>query len=76
MVLLGVLIVSTLLNIAYLMPIPLRAFLDKPREETGGGIREAPVSCVIALVITAVGTVALFLNPDPLYALMSQVASP
>jgi multicomponent Na+:H+ antiporter subunit D len=77
--LLGVLVLSTLLNVAYLMPIPVRAFFDRNAEGDGGdggGIREAPLTCVVALVITAAGSVALFLNPDPLYALMSQVASP
>ena len=77
-VLLCVLMVSTLLNVAYLLPIPVRAFFDKSDDDDGGetGIREAPVACVVALVITALGSLALFLNPDPLYALMSQVATP
>ena len=44
--------------------------------DTGDGVREAPVACVVALVITALGSLALFLNPDPLYALMSQVVTP
>ena len=76
MVLLGVLMVSTLLNIAYLLPIPVRAFFDGREGDAGEGIREAPAACVLALVITALGCLALFLNPDPLYALMSQVAAP
>jgi len=76
MVLLGVLMVSTLLNIAYLLPIPVRAFFDRSEGDDGEGIREAPAACVLALVITALGCLALFLNPDPLYALMSQVATP
>jgi multicomponent Na+:H+ antiporter subunit D len=82
LVLLGVLILSTLLNIAYLMPIPLRAFLATPpgegegEGEGEGGLREAPLTCVVALVITAAGTLALFFNPDPLLALMGQVATP
>jgi len=77
--LLGVLVVSTLLNIAYLIPIPVRAFFasdaDAGSEREGGGLREAPITCVIAIVITAAGSVALFLNPDPLYALMAEVAN-
>jgi multicomponent Na+:H+ antiporter subunit D len=79
--LLGVLILSTLLNIAYLMPIPVRAFFVNGQHEAraggaGGGLREAPLTCVVALVITAAGSLALFLNPDPLFALMSRVATP
>ncbi len=76
MVLLAVLMVSTLLNIAYLLPIPVRAFFDGREGDAGEGIREAPAACVLALVITALGCLALFLNPDPLYALMSQVVAP
>ncbi len=76
MVLLAVLMVSTLLNIAYLLPIPVRAFFDGREGDADEGIREAPVACVVALVITALGCLALFLNPDPLYALMSQVVAP
>ncbi|MDX1434828.1 MAG: proton-conducting transporter membrane subunit, partial [Gammaproteobacteria bacterium] len=85
-VLLGVLLLSSLLNIAYLMPIPVRAFFAAPArssheghagehgEDPGGGIREAPLACVIAVVITAGGSVALFLNPTPFFNLMAQVA--
>ena len=78
LILLTVLMASTLLNIAYLLPIPIRAFFDKAPDGDGGGdgIREAPLPCVIALVITAAGSVALFFNPEPLYALMSQVTTP
>ncbi len=81
LVLLGVLIVSTLLNIVYLMPIPVRAFFGTAQHEAGAGhagagLREAPLTCVVALVITAAGSLALFLNPGPLLALMSQVATP
>jgi multicomponent Na+:H+ antiporter subunit D len=76
MVLLGVLMLSTLLNIVYLMPIPVRAFFDKTDEVDEGGVREAPLLCVVALVITAAGSLALFFNPEPLFALMSQVVSP
>jgi multicomponent Na+:H+ antiporter subunit D len=64
------------MNIAYLLPIPVRAFFDRSEDDADDGVREAPVACVVALVITALGSLALFLNPDPLYALMSQVATP
>ncbi len=76
MVLLGVLMLSTLLNIAYLLPIPVLAFFDRSAGDADDGFREAPAACVVALVITALGSLALFLNPDPLYALMSQVVPP
>ncbi len=76
MVLLGVFLLSMLLNIAYLLPIPVRAFFDRSEGDADDRVREAPVACVVALAITAIGSLALFFNPDPLYALMSQVATP
>ena len=62
-VLVGVLMVSTLLNIAYLIPVPIRAFLGKA--DAGGEIqiREAPIACLIAMGVTVVGCVAVFFNP-------------
>ena len=37
-------------------------------------IREAPPACLVAILVTAGGCVALFLYPDPFFALVSQVA--
>ena len=68
--LLGVLMVSSLLNVAYLLPIPIRAFFSKPADgETITGIREAPWPSVAALVFTALGCVVLFFHAEPLYRL-------
>jgi len=71
-VLVGVLMVSTLLNIAYLIPVPIRAFLGKA--DAGGEIqiREAPIACLIAMGVTVVGCVALFLNPTWIVQLAHQ----
>ena len=62
-VLVGVLMVSTLLNIAYLIPVPIRAFVGKA--DAGGEIqiREAPIACLLAMGVTVAGCVALFFNP-------------
>jgi len=68
-----VLLVSSLLNAAYLLPIPMRAFFGRPAEASGEGLREAPLPSLIALVVTATGCVALFLFPEPLYRLLSQL---
>ena len=75
--LLAVMLVSALLNIAYLIPIPVRAFFsppDNPGEDSGDGLREAPLACVVALSLTALGCLALFIFPDPLYRLVDGLA--
>ena len=71
----AVLMLSSLLNIAYLLPIPLRAFFGKPPPGTHaeGGIHEAPLPCLIALVATALGCLALFFFAGPLYALSAAI---
>lgn len=61
-VLTAVLLVGSLLSFAYLMPIPVRAFL-RPAPP-GGGYAEAPPACVVPLVLTAAACVALFFVPD------------
>jgi len=58
----GVIIISTLLNAGYFIPIIYRAFFkesdDAPGEHNDHG--EAPLPMVIALTMTAMGTVLLF----------------
>ncbi len=72
--LLVVLMVSSLLNVAYLLPIPIRAFFNAPdAAEPAQGINEAPLTCVGALLVTAAGCVALFIYPEPLYQLLSLI---
>jgi multicomponent Na+:H+ antiporter subunit D len=68
----AVLIASTLLNAGYFMPVVFRAFFRKP---TGRHHGEAPLPILIAIVITAAGTVALFFYPDiPLDLALALVA--
>jgi len=72
--LLAVLMISSLMNIGYLMPIPARAFFLKPKpdehSEHGAGIHEAPLLCVVPICITAIGCVVLFFYADELYRLL------
>ncbi|QTF94363.1 MAG: monovalent cation/H+ antiporter subunit D family protein [Halomonas sp. BM-2019] len=65
-----VFMLSTLLNIAYLLMPVVRAFLMPPAEADRGGIREAPLLCVVPLCLTALGGMALFLAADPLRSLL------
>jgi multicomponent Na+:H+ antiporter subunit D len=69
-----ILLVSSLLNIAYLLPIPIRAFLYKesPANSTLE-IKEAPLACLIAIGITTIATMVLFIYPVPLYDLASSI---
>ena len=71
------LMVSSLLNIAYLVPIPILAFM-KPHKDDGGEHQEgvdhshsdhgeAPLACVIPLVITATMSIGLFFFADSIY---------
>jgi multicomponent Na+:H+ antiporter subunit D len=73
--LLGVLLVSSLLNIAYLLPVPIRAFFGKAADGTTyNEIREAPVSCLLAMIVTSLACLMLFFNPGPFYELASLLA--
>ena len=65
----AVLMSSSLLNIAYLLPIPLKAFLsnDGVEEDRSFQVKEAPLPCLIAICVTALGCLVLFFYPQPLY---------
>jgi multicomponent Na+:H+ antiporter subunit D len=65
----GVIVVSTVLNAAYFLPIVFRAFFREPQPLAAHGDlahepHEAPWPIVLALTATAVGTVLLFVWPD------------
>jgi len=69
-----ILLISSLLNIAYLLPIPIRAFLYKESPANSAlGVKEAPLACLIAIGITTLATMALFIYPAPLYELASSI---
>jgi multicomponent Na+:H+ antiporter subunit D len=104
--LVAVLMVSSLLNIAYLIPIPVQAFFAKPAPEpvmamasctdnpghgnpghdnpghdnpghgSRSAIHEAPLPCLVAIVVSTAGCVALFFYSDALYDLLLQVVKP
>ena len=68
----AVLLISSLLNVAYLVMIPVRAFFAAPATPSEG-IREAPLPSLLAIGVTATGCIALFLWADPLYRLVGEV---
>ena len=73
--LVAVLMVSSLLSLAYLMEIPLKGFFHKPDEAPHHeGIHEGPRWSLVAIVTTAVACLALFLYPEPFFRLMTAVA--
>ena len=85
MIMVGVLMLSSLLNIAYLMPIPFRGFFCKPDNPGHGedhghgaeeGIHEAPLPCLIAISIAVLGALMLFFYPDPIFDLLKQMVAP
>lgn len=71
-VLMIVLIISSMLNIAYLLPIPFHAFFSGDKA-TGSVIKEAPLASLIAICITTVGCIMLFVYPQPLYELAAAI---
>ena len=68
-ILVGVLMISTLLNIAYLVPISIRGFYFEP-PSGNTSIKEAPLMCVVPLSLTAIGTLLLFFFAEPIYAVL------
>ena len=77
LVLLAVLMVSSLLNVAYLMPVVVRAFFPgKGATEFDGGVTEAPLACLVPLLVTAAGCLLLFIFPNPVFRLLGQIVAP
>lgn len=56
-------VLGTLLSAGYLLPIVHRAFL-RPAAAGGASHGEAPATMVVALVATAVMTLAILVFPD------------
>ena len=63
LVMIGVLMLSSLLNVAYLMPIVARGFFlsrSGGNKKSQSDISEAPLLCVAPPVVTAIGCLVLF----------------
>ena len=78
---LAVYMVSSVLNVAYLLPLVARGFFSPaPGDALGGGapvkIKEAPMFCVVPLCLTALGCIALFFYADQLHAFLLPIGRP
>jgi multicomponent Na+:H+ antiporter subunit D len=62
---------STLLNIGYLLPPVMRAFLRPVPQGEPTGMREGPMLCVVPLCLTAIGTLVLFFLAGDAYGLLA-----
>jgi len=73
-VFIAVFMISSLLNIAYLLPVVARGFFSPAKPNSGlEGVGEAPAFCVVPLCITAAGCLLLFFFADKLYALLAPI---
>jgi multicomponent Na+:H+ antiporter subunit D len=79
-----VLMASSLLSIAYLMPVVARGFFRPPPENDHGNpdsggkleIREAPFLCVMPPILTGIGCVVLFFYAEDIYRLLMGIVTP
>jgi multicomponent Na+:H+ antiporter subunit D len=75
-VMLSVLLISSLLNAAYFLPIVYRAFFIKEGETAlTGRFAEAPGWCLVPILATALISVLLFFYPQPFLRLASMAVS-
>lgn len=81
-IIIGVLMLSSLLNVAYLLPLVVRGFFAKQPAaalgsaatfDTRSGIREAPALCVIPPCLTAFGCIVLFFLAEPIYRFLELI---
>ena len=74
--LVAVLMISSLLNIAYLMPVVARGYFLAPADPGPIQIKEAPLFCLIPLCVTAVSSVLLFFGAEQIYELLAPIVVP
>ncbi|PQA85821.1 proton-conducting transporter transmembrane domain-containing protein [Hyphococcus luteus] len=79
----AVLMISSILNVIYLLSIPVQAFYMKPAEDGAkpqgaenasiqwGNLKEAPILCLAPPMVTAAGAFLLFFFADPLYEFLT-----
>ena len=72
---LAVLMLSSLLNIVYLLAIPVRAFFSKSDVAVAEGTKEAPLTCLIGMLVPVLMCIYLFFSPEPFYSLAQELAN-
>ena len=60
-------------NPPYLMPLVVRGFFLAPEGNDEGGVKEAPMFCLVPLCLTAFGCLVMFFYADQLYALLRPI---
>lgn len=77
LIIVATLMISSLLNIAYLLPIPIKAFFSSGASSqtpwSWSETQEAPLPCLIAIGVTSFGCLALFFYPQPLLDLINLI---
>ncbi len=73
-IMIGVLMVSSLLNVAYLLPIVAKGFFLRDTENEGP-VAEAPLFCWLPPAITAFGCLVLFFFAGSIQAFLTPIVS-
>ena len=76
LVIVAVLMISSLLNVAYLLPMPFRAFFTAPegaRKPTK--IKEAPWPMLVAMALTSLMCILLFFVPGPIVGFLERLVA-
>lgn len=79
---LAALAISSMLNIYYLLSIPIKAFFTLPaiqnehesEHQNASGIKEAPLPCLIGMAIPTAMTIYLFFDPSLFYQLAATLS--
>jgi multicomponent Na+:H+ antiporter subunit D len=69
----AVFMISSLLNVGYLIPVVVRGFFRPPADGHAHG-HEAPAFCLVPICLTAAGCLAMFFYADDAYRLLLPIA--
>jgi multicomponent Na+:H+ antiporter subunit D len=75
LIIIGALMLSSLLNVAYLLPVVGRAFFLPAPEGTPTKFAEAPLLCWLPPAITAIGCIVLFFYAGSIQTFLAPIVS-